>query len=215
MMRDFPSYIVPKGSYLTKLIIWQEHKLSAHMGPDYVLTRLRAKFRVIGGRSAVRNVISKCIDSARRKNARPLQQVMYPLPEKRGTPSFPFQYVGLDYFGPFYCKVLRQHFKRYGCVFVCLATRAIHIECVNSLEAAAFLCALSRFIARRGKPEKIYSDNGTNFRGAKEDLQNAITSLDGPAGSYAQSKGFIWHFYILPLDHTMVVTMKDLLEAHV
>ena len=78
---------------------------------------------------------------------------------------------------------------------MCLATRAIHIECVNSLEASAFLCALSRFIARRGKPEKIYSDNGTNFKGAQEELQNAVTSLDGLAGSYAQSKGFIWHFH--------------------
>ena len=197
---DHPSYderfpiILPKGSNLTKLIIWQEHKLSAHMGPDYVLTRLRTKFWVIGGRSAVRNVISKC-RLCKEKNARPLQQVMCPLPEERGTPSFPFQYVGLDYFGPFYCKVRRQHFKRYGCVFVCLAARAIHIECVNSLKASAFLCALSRFIARRGKPEKIYSDNGTNFKGAQEELQNALTSLDGPAGSYAQSKGFIWHFH--------------------
>ena len=69
--------------------------------------------------------------------------------------------------------------------FLCSATRAIHIECVNSLEAAAFLCALSKFIARCGKSEKIYSDNGTNFRGAQEELQNAVTSLDSPAGSYA------------------------------
>ena len=120
---------------------------------------------------------------------------MCPLPEERGTPSFPFQYVGLDYFSPFYCKVCRQRFKRYGCVFVCLTTRAIHIECVNSLEAAAFLCALSRFIARHGKPEKIYSDNGTSFRGAQAELQNAVTSLDGPACSYGQSKGFMWPFH--------------------
>ena len=76
--------ILPKGSNLTKLIIWQEHKLSAHMGPDYVLTRLRAKFWVIGGRSAVRNVISKC-RLCKEKNARPLQQVMCPLPEERRT----------------------------------------------------------------------------------------------------------------------------------
>ena len=158
-------------------------------------------------------MISKC-RLCKEKHARPLQQVMCPLPEERGTPSFPFQYVGFDYFGPFYCKVRRQCFKWYGFVFVCLATRAIYIECVNCLEAAAFLCALSRFIARRGKPEKIYSDNRTNFRGAQEELQNAVTSLVGPTGSYAQNKGFIWPFYP-PLDHTMVVTTKDLFEAFV
>ena len=192
--------ILPKGSNLTKLIIWQEQKLSAHMGPDYVLTRLGAKFWVIGGRSAVRNVISKC-RLWKEKNARPLQQVMCPLPEERGTSSFPFQYVGLDYFGPFYCKVHQQRFKRYGCVFDCLATRAIHTECVNFLEASVFLCALSRFIARQGKPAKIYGDNGTNFRGAQEELQNPVTSLEGPAGSYAQRKGFIWHFHPLLGSH--------------
>ena len=82
--------ILPKGSNLTKLIIWQEHKLSVHMGPDYVLTQFRAKFWVIGGRSAVKNGISKC-RLYKEKNARPLQQVMCPLPEERGTPSFPFQ----------------------------------------------------------------------------------------------------------------------------
>ena len=186
--------ILPKKSNLTKLIISEEHKLSAHMGPNYVLTRLRANFWVIGGKSAVRNVISGC-RLCKEKNARPLQQVMCPLPEERGTPSFPFQHVGLDYFGPFYCKVRRQRFKRYGCVFVCLATRAVHIECVNSLETNAFLCALTRFIARRGRPEKVYSDNGTNFRGAQEELGNAIASLDDHAGKYAESKGFTWHFH--------------------
>ena len=186
--------ILPKRSNLTRLIIWHEHKLSAHMGSNYVLTQLRTKYWVVGGKSAVRNVISKC-RLCKEKHARPLQQVMCPLPKERGTPSFPFQFVGLDYFGPFFCKVRRQRFKRYGCVFVCLATRAIHIECVNSLETNAFLCAFSRFIARRGKPEKVFSDNATNIRGAQEELRNMVTSLNGPADSYAQSKGFTWHFH--------------------
>ena len=186
--------ILPKKSNITKLVIQNEHKTSAHSGTNHVLVQLRKKYWVIGGKGTVKNVTSKC-RFCKEKNARPLQQVMCPLPEERGIPSFPFQNVGLDYFGPFYCKVRRQRFKRYGCIFVCLATRAIHIECVNSLETNAFLSALTRFICRRGKPDKIYSDNGTNFRGAQEELKTVVTSLNDSTCSYAEKKGLKWHFH--------------------
>ncbi|GFV15053.1 integrase catalytic domain-containing protein [Trichonephila clavipes] len=52
----------------------------------------------------------------------------------------------------------------------CANFRAIHLELVNSLTADNFLLSLRRFIATRGKPRTIYSDNGTNFRDASNDL---------------------------------------------
>jgi hypothetical protein len=62
-------------------------------------------------------------------------------------------------------------------IFVCLATRAVNIKVVTSLTIEAFLAALRRFIARRGKPRTIYSDNGTNFQGEANQLHDIYTML--------------------------------------
>ncbi len=88
--------------------------------------------------------------------------------------QLPFYNVGVDYFGPLTVKLGRSTVKRYGCVFTCLTMRAIHIEIAHSLESDSFISALRRFIARRGKPNKIFCDNGTNFVGAEKILRNAL-----------------------------------------
>ena len=61
--------------------------------------------------------------------------------------------------------------KRWCCLFTCLTTRAVHVEVVPSLEAESCLAAITRFIARRGKPNIVLIDNGTNFsiRNARTD----------------------------------------------
>jgi transposase InsO family protein len=66
-------------------------------------------------------------------------------------------------------------------LFVCFATKAVHIELVTSLPTEAYLAALRRFIARRGKPRTIYSDNGTNFQGAANQLHEIYNMLQSSA----------------------------------
>ena len=104
-----------------------------------------------------------------------MSQFMGDLPKDRVTPNeAPFTRVGVDYFGPFLVKRARSELKRYGCIFTCLATRAIHIEVSHTLETDSFINALQRFIARRGEPIEIRSDNGTNFTGAQVELRRAL-----------------------------------------
>lgn len=55
-----------------------------------------------------------------------------------------------------------------------MAIRAVHIEKLHSLDADSFINALMRFIARRGVPEKIRSDNGTNSAGGNNALQECF-----------------------------------------
>ena len=74
-----------------------------------------------------------------------------------------FVNVGIDYFGQIAVTILRRSVKRYGCLFSCLATRAIYIEITHSLDQDAFLQAFARFTSRRGTPSTVYSDNGTNL----------------------------------------------------
>ena len=76
----------------------------------------------------------------------------------------------MDCFGPFLVKSGRNQLKRYGCLFTCLNMRAVHIEKLDCLESDSCINALTRFTARRGFPQKLRSDNGTNFTGAEEKL---------------------------------------------
>ena len=88
-----------------------------------------------------------------------------------------FSKVGVDFFGPLKVKHLRKQEKRYGCLFTCLVTRGVHLEVAHSLSTDSFIMSLRRFIARRGKPTVIYSDNGTNLVGANREIQECIKVL--------------------------------------
>jgi hypothetical protein len=122
----------------------------------------------------VRRILKRCV-VCRRRYSKPLQQKMSELPEDRVTAGNPpFTTVGVDYFGPFEVKQGRSYVKRYGCIFICLAVKAIHIEVANSMDTDSFINVFWRFICRRGLPKEIRSDNGSNFVGAEKELKNAI-----------------------------------------
>ena len=121
---------------------------------------------------------------------------MADLPSQRvqsGNP--PFTNVGLDCFGPFSIKQGRSQVKRFGCIFTCLACRAVHLEVLSGLDAGSFINGLKRFIARRGQPESITCDNGTNFVGGRSELAKSIKSLDfKKIENYAAVKDVEWRF---------------------
>ena len=122
----------------------------------------------------MRNIVKTCFD-CRRRQAPALQQKMASLPEDRVTPCKPpFTFVGEDCFGPFTVRRGRSSAKRYGVLFTCLTVRAIHLEVVHSLDTDSFVNALRRFMARRGKPQEIRSDNGGNFTRGEKELREAI-----------------------------------------
>lgn len=89
----------------------------------------------------------------------------------------PFYSTGMDCFGPFTVKIGRRTEKRWGIVFKCLTTRCLHLDLLESLDTDAFLMSLRRFIARRGKPFELLSDNGTNFVGGDKELRAAYEAM--------------------------------------
>ncbi|XP_060665731.1 uncharacterized protein LOC132798019 [Drosophila nasuta] len=89
----------------------------------------------------------------------------------------PFTYTGVDYFGPIDIIVGRRHEKRWGVLFTCLTIRAVHLDIATSLSTDSFLCILKAFIARRGCPRRMMSDNGTNFRGASRVLKDEVERI--------------------------------------
>lgn len=103
------------------------------------------------------------------------------LPVNRIEPSRPFHVCGVGYAGPFILLQIYQRggssIKAYVSIFVCFANKAVHFEVISDLTSSGFLAALKRFVARRGKCYKIFSDNGTNFVGAHNEIKEIESFL--------------------------------------
>ncbi|XP_062703976.1 uncharacterized protein LOC134286381 [Aedes albopictus] len=130
-----------------------------------------------------------------------MQQQMGELPAARVTVSRPFSKAGVDFFGPVYLRAGRGRTptKAYVAIFVCMATKAVHMELVSDLSTERFLQALRRFFARRGRCTDIYSDNGTNFVGARNQIRELFDLLKEKTHRETVAKecvneGIYWHF---------------------
>ena len=169
--------ILPRRSEVTTMIIRQAHEELGHAGRAHVLSKLREKYWIIGANAATRHLIYKCV-ICRRIKAPLSEQKMSDLPSARLQPAPPFTYVGMDYFGPFLIKEGRKTNKRYGVVFTCLVSRAVHIELSSTLDTDSCIQAIRRLIARRGPVREMHSDNGTNLVGAEKELRQAIQEIN-------------------------------------
>ena len=86
----------------------------------------------------------------------------------------PFQVVGADYAGPVKYRVSsNREGKAYKVLYACSLSRALYLELTKPMETEEFI-SLKRFIARKGRLEKIYSDNGRTFVGAAKWLRNVM-----------------------------------------
>ncbi|XP_037940331.1 uncharacterized protein LOC119673165 [Teleopsis dalmanni] len=164
--------ILPKHHPLTASIINHFHRKMLHAGPQSLLASMRLQYWPIGGRKLVSKVINQCIIYFRAKPTT-AKHIMGQLPKDRVHPTRAFVITGTDFCGPFYYKAETRNkspIKCYVCLFICFATKAVHLELVKNLTTSAFLAALQRFVSTRGKTKIIWSDNATNFCGAKNQL---------------------------------------------
>ena len=116
-------------------------------------------------------------------------------PERRLAGGTPFDVTGTDLFGPIPVKVNRGQVKRWGCIFTCFKSRAIHIDGLSSLEADSFINGFIHFVSRRGCPSKIYSNYRTNFVGAQADITRCLRQLDkAKMRSAARRRSVDWEF---------------------
>lgn len=192
--------ILPQNNTLTKLIMQSQHRRLLHAGAQLLLSTMRERFWPIHGKSLANKVIKDCVICFRAKPVT-TSPIMASLPRERVTPAPPFDTTGVDYAGPFNVRDRRGRGCRFSkcwvALFVCFSTKAVHIELVSSLETVAFLAALRRFIARRGKPSQLVSDNGTTFHGADNEIKRLYKYLRDNSSEIIDlctNEGITWKF---------------------
>ena len=185
----------------TSLVFVTMHVALGHCGPSLFLSATGNRMHVVGARRLARTTCKSCI-TCRKVTAHTEAQMMGQLPHQRVHPSPAFTITGVDNAGPFTLKKGHTRkpvlVKAYIAIFVCFSSKATHIEIVSDLTTEAFLACLRRFVARRGLPQEIHCDNGTNFRGAKNDLNDLYQFLKSNTtlsaiNSYLLSQRIQWH----------------------
>ncbi|XP_042870976.1 uncharacterized protein LOC122252530 [Penaeus japonicus] len=189
--------ILPKDHHVTKLIVRNAHIfLAAHSGREHTLSIIRRNYWIIACRPLIDKVLKECF-VCRKVNSKPATQRQGDLPIERVLPGGPpFIHTGVDCFGPFPVSYMRRTMKRYGCIFTCLSSRAVHIETLQALDADAFLNAFVRFTARRVH-QKMTQTEETHFIRAQRDLQIALQNWNEnvKVDRALKKKGVEWIFH--------------------
>ncbi|KAL0850306.1 hypothetical protein ABMA28_012142 [Loxostege sticticalis] len=166
--------VVPHKSRLAKFLVADAHERTFHGGQQLMLRFLQSRYWILRAKTLIRSHIHHYVPCIRYAGLS-RNPLMGELPSCRVTPSKPFSNSGVDFAGPINIRCSKgrgqRSYKGYICLFVCMATRAVHIEAVSDLTSEGFLAAFKRFVARRGHCSHLWSDNGTNFVGASRELR--------------------------------------------
>ena len=166
-MGMYPIYI-PDQCVCHKLVE-QTHWLRLHGGLVMTLAKIQEKYWIPRLRRLAKRAINFCYGCKRFQVRALITPPPGLLPKERTQGMTAFEVVGVDFAGPIrYCRKKNLEGKCYLVLFACSLIRALHLELLLSLETVEFLGALKRFIARRGRPTKIFSDNGKTFAAAAE-----------------------------------------------
>lgn len=190
--------ILAKDSVLSRLIVQQAHKDTLHGGIQLMLQTLRQNYWILHVRTLVKQCCHECTTCRRQRHSL-INQQMASLPLSRVTPTPPFSVSGVDFCGPFNIRIgskkARTQKKTYVAIFICMSTKAVHIELAEDLSAEAFINVFTRFVNRRGPCHRLTSDNGTNFTGANKILQADLKAWHSAhTQQHLANHGTEWHF---------------------
>ncbi|XP_063535382.1 uncharacterized protein LOC134745317 [Cydia strobilella] len=176
--------LLPKNCEFTNKVIKRIHEENYHVGVPHTLSKVRQRFWIPQGRAQVQKIINKCPQCVKHGGGAYTLPNTPALPPERVKYETPFTYVGMDYFGPMVVKSDKSQEKRWVCLFTCLVVRAIHLEIVKDMSTDECSLAFRRFVAARGTPSIIVSDNALQFKL----LSEVVTGIN------SSSKGVQWKF---------------------
>ena len=189
---DYPIYLPDNDPFCVKLVE-RSHKVTLHGGVGLTMAEVREKFWIQRLRRLARRVIKSCYGCKRSRATHLPNPAPGQLPKDRTEGNSPFQVVGIDYAGPIrYRNRNKQQGKAYIIVYACSLTRALYLELTKTMDAAEFLATLKRFIARKGRPTKIYSDNAKTFVAGAKWLRQVM--YDERFNDYLAQMSIKWQF---------------------
>ena len=163
---EYPVYI-PETSILGLRLVEEAHKETLHGGVGLTMARVRTRHWISKLRQLTKKVRKSCYGCKKFPASAYAAPPPGNLPTTRTQGTNPYQVIGVDYAGPIRYRVSKQREgKAYVLLYACSLTRGIYLDLLPNLETEECLKSLKQFIARRGRPERIYSDNGRTFVGA-------------------------------------------------
>ena len=185
----------PEHPY-TKLILKDCHEKD-HGGDDRAVWRSRERFWIPQARKHVKKIRSKCY-RCRLLNKEMAEQLMSPLPNQRVLPTPPWTYTSVDLFGPLeHTDMVRKRLKEkcWGVIFTCMVTRAVHLDLTQAYHTDALLQALRRFMAIRGSPKEMLSDQGSQLVACSKEVSNILELLDwNVVEGWCSKRSIKWKF---------------------
>ncbi|XP_068692648.1 uncharacterized protein [Montipora foliosa] len=185
--------VTPESLQFGRKLVEEAHVSTLHGGVSLTMAKVREQYWVPRLRRLPRKVVKPCNGCKRFHATAFINPPPGQLPKDRTEGQNAFQVVGVDFAGPLkFRKKKRQDGKAYLVLYACSLTRGIYLELLSSLETSEFLRSLKRLIARRGRPEKIYSDNGRTFVAAAKWLKALM--VDEKVHDFLSRKGIQWQF---------------------
>ncbi|XP_036346189.1 uncharacterized protein LOC118755464 [Rhagoletis pomonella] len=188
--------ILPKHSRFSQLIIIEAHKATLHGGVNAVLSHIRKNFWIVQGRQLIKNILQRCV-ICKRLYGKSASEPWTVLPAERIATARVFETTGVDFAGPLYVKTDGDDIRKkvYIMLFTCAAIRAVHLELVADMTVNSCIEALRRFIARRGTPKIIISDNARTFKRADLELRKLEELVKKKEVlQLAAHKGITWRY---------------------
>ena len=189
---SYPAYL-PDDCPFTEKLVRRAHVTTLHGGVGLTMACVREKYWVPRLRQLVKRVVKSCWGCKRFQAVAFAAPPPGQLPKERTEGSTAFEVIGVDFAGPIrYRKTPKVEGKAYLVLFACSLSRALHLEVLPNLETVTFLASLKRLVARRGRPSKIYSDNGKTFVGAAKWLKQIRS--DERLQAYIADEDISWQF---------------------
>ena len=151
--------LLPRDDHVNRLLVRNHHVIEGHAGVNQTLNSVRTRFWIPKLGHMVPQIIKSC------ENCKIYFSQKYHVPSSPPLPKFrisdvePFKFCGVDMTGHFFVKIGTETVKRFIILFACCSSRAIHVEVVEDASAEAFACCFLWFVARKGSPILLVSDN--------------------------------------------------------